>query len=329
MASYIPASYAGRDFATRPAAHDQRWSNDDCLSSDFITDGRKGFARLRKEMGTERPAQGNKPAKPPMDEYAIETRISEIKQKRKEVDKKRKANKAVHAAGGVPGMSHAELKAERALRQEVLTQATQAYKEAQESGADQATLGEAKIRMLKARVELAKLNPGQGAGNTSGKKKKKRVKVPLSEDERTQLMGIVSRHTMNVRNALEATTHAEYSARLHEEFVNFAGEKLQFYNSLADSPGRQKKIAVLQEIYDKIKGQRVDDTFWPLNVFSEFKQIMTKYRRNVDELLDKPYTSKVRREKRKELLHQRTIDISTLLKDSNITIKKEADKARR
>jgi hypothetical protein len=48
MTSYIPASYAGCDFATRQAAHDQLWSNDDCLRHGFST----SIARLCQQKSS-------------------------------------------------------------------------------------------------------------------------------------------------------------------------------------------------------------------------------------------------------------------------------------
>ena len=322
MASYIPASYAGRDFATRPAAHDQLWSNDDCLSSHFITDGRKSIKTLRDEMATERPAQGSKPAKPAMSQVEIDARIKQIKAARKDKEKQRKANKAARAAagqGGVAGMSHELLHAERRLRQAMVNQTTRIFNEAKQGG-DQSTKDSAEIAMLEAKRNLAQL---AGAGNAMGKKNKIHVKIP-SKDDQDKLRDIVSEHAKNVRVALEtASTHLEYTANLHAEFVRFAKAKLNFYEGLPDSPAKLRKVALLQENYDRIAAKPVDGTRWePIEVFTEFKRIMMDYRQEVDQIrLMMPYTPKGRREKRKELLKERTEAISALLVKNNIPTK--------
>jgi hypothetical protein len=260
----------------------------------------------------------------PHSEEEIEAKLA----KRAEKRSAKKANKTAHAAGGVPGKSPAQLKAERDLAQEVLRQATQAYKEAQESGADQATLGEAKIRMLQAKVELTKLNPGQGAGNG---KKKKHVKVPLSEDERTQLRGIVKSHTEQLRHALlDSKSHSQYSEALHSEFVDFAQRKYQFYADLKESPSQKKKVKIALEIFEKAKVREVDKKSWPQDTFEEFKRIMLKYRREIDEYKVSNLQPKQKRERQKALLKARTQEIETLLTEANLkTVKREVMRAQR
>lgn len=272
-------------------------------------------------MGTERPAQGSKPAKPAMSNEEIDERIAAIKVRRKEKDKTRKKNKADRAAagqGGATGMSPALLHAERSLRQEKVDQTTRIFREVQQDG-DQSTIDSAKIAMLEAKRDLAQL---AGAGNASGKKKKIHVKLPLSEEQQNELKKIVNEHTKNVREVLQdASTHPEYSANLHAEFVRFAGAKLNFYKGLPDSPKKPKKVAILQKIYDTLAAKPADATQWDLEVFNEFKSIMMNYRQEVDQIRLMPYSPKGRRDKRKELLKERTDVISALLIRNNIATK--------
>jgi hypothetical protein len=256
-----------------------------------------------------------------MSTEAINERIQEIKDDRKKKEKQRKANKAARAAagqGGATDMTPALLHAERSLRQAKLDQKTRIFREAQQDG-DQSTIDSAKIAMLEAKRDLAQL---AGAGNASGKKKKNHVKLPLSEEQQDQLKEIVNEHTKNVRGVLEeASTHPEYSANLHAEFVRFAQAKLNFYEGLPESPKKPKKVAILQKNYEIIAAKPADDTRWPLNVFNGFKSIMMSYRQQVDQLSDTSYTPKERREKRKELLKARTEAISAFLQSNNITTK--------
>lgn len=328
MASYIPASYAGRDFATRPAAHDQLWSNDDCLSSHFITDGRKSIKTLRDEMASERPAQGSKPAKPAMSEAEIDARIKQIKAARKDKDKKRKANKAARAAAGQGGAhlqskairdkkleltnvdeKFAQLKKEKVFKGQTITQQEEdEYKATKE-------LLEVQLRKLEIKEQPY---AGQG-GNASGKQKKKHVKLSLSPDLQDELKEMVSKHAKAVRNALEvAIDHEDYSVKLHKELESFALNKLNLYDRLPDSPTKPAKVAILQKIYDKIKDTPVDKTIWDAPVFNEFKDIMHEYRDEVDAMRSQSHTSKERRDMRKGFLQTRSKKILALLEKNNI-----------
>jgi hypothetical protein len=262
-----------------------------------------------------------RPDKQPLSEEVILAKIAEHKKKRKDAAKRSKANKAARAAagqGGVAGMKPEVLHAERRLRQAKVNQTTRIYNEVKQGG-DQSRIDSAEIAMLEAKRDLAQL---AGGGNAMGKKKKTRVKLPLSEEHQDELKAIVNEHTKNVREVLqEASTHSEYSANLHAEFVRFAQAKLNFYERLPDSPAKPRKVALLQKNYDRIAAKPADDTPWPLEVFDEFKRIMMNYRQEVDQIRLAPYKTIVRRDKRKELLEERTDAISALLVKNNISTK--------
>lgn len=323
MASYIPASYAGRDFDTRSAAYNQQWSNDDCLSSNFTTES-KSYKKLRAELGTERQAAGNRAFKPAMSEKDIEARITEIQEKRK----KNKLARAAAAQGGATGKSHGVLKLERRLADlEVLwkTYLHDQTKAKQKVNEQKLAEYESERDLLLAKIDRAKLDHVQGAGNNSGKKKKKRVKVPLDPEQQKKLDELVNLHIQSVRSALDdSSLHSEYSAKLHEEFVKFAREKLEFYKSLPDSPAKKKKVGIVQEYHDRCAARPVDDSRWPNEVFTEFKRIMNHCREEVEKVRSiEVYTSKGRSEKIKELRKERTKEIKDLLDNNGLNSREQ------
>lgn len=281
MASYIPASYAGRDFDTRSAAYNQQWSNDDCLSSNFTTES-KSYKKIRAELGTERQAAGNRAFKPAMSEKDIEARITEIQEKRK----KNKLARAAAAQGGAPHMSQAQLNAERAYHNELVRQATKAFKEASESG-NQAVIDSTKLAMLAAKLERSKLDGVNSTGNTSGKKKKKsRPKLTLDKEEENELARIVSEHKTAVRQALtDADSHADYSQKLHDEFVAFATARAEFYETFVKkSSAQMKRAKIARASVAKCEAREVDQSVWEEKAFDEFREIIETYKTELDRI---------------------------------------------
>lgn len=319
MAAYIPDSYKSRDFYAGSSAYGQQWSSDDCLSSNFTTEGRKSLGRIERDLAKVRPATEKRPERPAMTPEAIEKRIAQIREKRE----KKKLQQAAAAQGGAPHMSRATLRAARALQDELVKQATQAFREASQNG-DESQIKETKIAMLKAKLERSKLNDVPSTGSKSGKKKKKRVKIELDSADQVRLDGIETKHLQELRTILDGSVNnVAYSQSIHDEFVAYATEKIGFYNSLEQSDAREKKIGIAQTYLKKCQDHPVTQETWPDNVFKEFKEIMNQYRTNVQNL---PSGGKSKRVK--ELRKERTKAIEGLLVKNSLYSREQASARR-
>ena len=331
MASYIPASYAGRDFATRPAAHDQLWSNDDCLTHGFSTASMSG-EKLKNLFMKGREAETvtrkngkvvNLKAIQALTKEQAETRVQEVLAARKKKKLKKKASAAV-AQGGAAGNSSQVLKLKKTLANEDVRWKEYVNKQvkAQQDVDQQKQAEYQSLRdLLLSKIDRAELDAVQGAGNASGKKKKKnkRQKVILSSENKAALEKIVSDHADNVINALdEAKTHADYSKNLKQEFVNFGDAKISFYQSLPAETEKEinanaKRIEHLRVMVKKQEAKTVDEGKWNPTNFADFKTLMNEYRTKLQQinvgLMPPEQKSKVK----KSLRSKRTLLVQDLL----------------
>ena len=323
MASYIPASYAGRNFATRPAAHDQLWSNDDCLSSAFITDGKKGMKKYEDDLRAVRPD------KPPLSEEVILAKIAEHKKKRKDAVKRSKANKAARAAAGQGG-AHLQSKAIRdkkleltnvderfaQLKKEKVFKGQAITKQEEDEYTATKQLLEIQLRKLEIKDEPY---AGQG-GNASGKKKKKKSnKIALSAENKTAFEQIVSDHAGNVIDALDqAETHADYSQKLKKEFQRFSKDKVRFYDKLPtvtdkELNAKERRIKHVQDVASKYQAKNVDEGQWNPTNFADFKILMNEYRTKLQQINVDLMPSVQKSNVKKSLRSKRTLLVQDLL----------------
>lgn len=323
MASYIPASYAGRDFATRTAAHDQLWSNDDCLMDGFSTAGLSGeklknlFMQGRDE-GTVTRKNGKeikKKAITAMTEDEANARVQAILADRK----KKKASKATPASGN----SSQVLKLEKTLAdadvrwKKYVNDQVKAKKDIDpQKQAEHMSYSD----LLKSKIDRAKLDAVQGAGNASGKKKKKknkRNKIALSDTDKQEFDKMVSEHADKVIDVLDqAKTRAEYTQNLKREFLDFGNAKIQFYQSLPaetekEIKAKDKRIEHLRLMVKKQEEKTVDEKKWNATNFADFKILMNEYRTKLQEIndgsmsqIEKSHVKKFLRSKRTELVNE-------------------------
>lgn len=332
MASYIPASYAGRDFATRPAAHDQLWSNDDCLTHGFSTASMSGeklknlFMKGREaETVTRRNGKiVNLEAIQALTKEQAETRVQEVLAARKEKKLKKKASAAV-AQGGAAGNSSQVLKLKKTLANEDVVWKEYVNKQVKaQQDVDQQKQAEYQSYrdLLMSKIDRAELDAVQGAGNASGKKKKKKNKPPkviLSSENKEALKQIVSDHADNVIDALErAKTHAEYSENLKQEFVNFIDAKISFYQSLPAETEKEinakaKRIKHLGVMVKKQEAKTVDEGKWNSSNFADFKNLMNEYRTKLQQINAGLMPAAQKSQFKKSLRSKRTLLVENLL----------------
>lgn len=222
-------------------------------------------------------------------------------------------------------MSQAQLNAERAVHNEVVRQTTNAFKEAKK-GNDQALIDSTKLAMLEAIRDRSKLNGVTSTRSKSGKKKKNRVKIDLDSDQEFRLENIETNHRKSLRDILDKSeNHQAYCQSIHDEFVEFAQEKITFYQSLPQSDAREKKIAIAEKYYEKCRSRPVDTVDWDGVVFSQFKKIMQEYRADVQEVRDHDvYASKFKSQKIKDLRKARTKTIKDLLVQNGLYLEEQA-----
>lgn len=323
MAAYIPDSYKSRDFYAGSSAYGQQWSSDDCLLSNFTTEGRKSLAQIEKELASEKKGQHGQPDKPALSKEEIGERIGLIKAKRKQAEKRRKERKKqARAASGATGNADEVLKLERreaALDVKWKTYVNKQAKDRQKVDESLLREYESEKELLQAKIRAAKLAPVHGAGSKSGKKKKQRVKITLDSEQKFRLQSIETTHTQNLRDILDKSeNHQVYCKSIHDEFVQFASEKVTFYRSLPESTGKEKKIASAQKYYDKCNTRAVDTAEWQPSVFSAFKKIMQEYRTNVQNLPSGEKNKRI-----KELRKERTKTIEALLVENGLSSREQ------
>jgi hypothetical protein len=129
-----------------------------------------------------------------MSKDEADAKVQEILSKRKE----KKATKAARPSVGAAGKSSKVLNFERMLADEDVH--WQEYVNAQVKArqpVDEQKQAEYKDNkaLLMSKMKRAELNPVQGAGNASGKKRKNRVKVPLSGREAATHGYCIQTHT--------------------------------------------------------------------------------------------------------------------------------------
>lgn len=334
MAAYIPDSYKSRDFYAGSSAYGQQWSSDDCLLSNFTTEGRKPLAQIEKELASVKKNQNGEIVKPALSQEEINKRITLIKEKRKETEKRRRERKKqARAASGATGNADQVLKLER--REAELDVKWKKYVNKQVKARQEVDEAlekeyESEKELLQAQIRAAKLAPVHGAGSKSGKKKKNRVKIILTTADKSRLKGIETKHVQNLREILDKSeNHQAYCQSIHNEFVEFAKAKRTFYESLPQSTGRDKKIAIVEKYHEKCENRPVDTADWDSVVFSEFKRIMQEYRAEVDEVrANFVYTSKFKSDKLKDLRKARTEAIKDLLVQNGLYVKEQASAGR-